>query len=176
MRADEQVVISKAELAELKKKAEQRGQLFDSEEMQAIREQYVELVEEERGRREELEFRMRMELARIRDIELGARRAAEDLRRFESSMLAILEEGDGPQVRSSAPAAVAPVAALPSQPAAPPPQATLKPVPPALPPPVVTPPPAVTPPPLPSAGAAPAPGSHADKFRQAMAHRKRYSA
>jgi len=69
MRADEVVVISKAELDELKKKAEQRGQLFDAEEMQAIREQYVELVEAERERREELEFRMRMELARIRDID-----------------------------------------------------------------------------------------------------------
>jgi hypothetical protein len=173
MRADEVVVISKAELDELKKKAEQKGQLFDAEEMQAIREQYVELVENERARREELEFRMRMELARIRDIELGARRAGEDLRRFESSMLAILEEGDGPQVRTTVPGAVAPVAAPTLQPAAPPPQptVTLKPVP--APPPL--PAAATRPPAIPSA-AAPAPGSHADKFRQAMAHRKRYSA
>jgi hypothetical protein len=171
MRADEVVVISKAELDELKKKAEQRGQLFDSEEMQAMREQYLELVEAERGRREELEFRMRMELARIRDIELGARRAAEDLRRFESSMLAILEEGESPQVRSSGPVAVEPVATPMLQPAAALPQVSvsLKPVPPQ---PAAAPP---RPPAIPATAPA-APGSHADKFRQAMAHRKRYSA
>jgi hypothetical protein len=142
--------------------------------MQAIREQYLELVEHERGRREELEFRMRVEIARIRDLELGARRASEDLRKFESSMLAILEEGDGPQVRSSPPAAAAPVAASTLQPAAALPQVkvTVQPLPPVPPPhPVAAPP---RPPALPSTPVAP--GSQAEKFRQAMAHRKRYSA
>jgi hypothetical protein len=169
MRADE-VVIKRAELEELKKKAEQKGQLFDSEEMQAIREQYTELLEAERCRREELEFRVRMELARIRGIELGARRAADDLRQFESSMLAILEEGEAPQVRSADPVAVAPVAAPTLQAAPPLPQVTvtLKPVPPPTP--IAATP--ARPPALPPA----APGSHADKFRAAMAGRKRYSA
>jgi hypothetical protein len=165
MRGDELVVISRVELEALKKQAESKGQLFDSEEMQAIRDQYLELVEHERGRREELEFRMRMELARIRDIELSARRAGEDLRRFETSMLAILEEGDAPHVRPAAPAPEART----HQPAGPLPQAASKPVAPAAP------AASAARPPVPAAPS-PAPGSHADKFRQAMAHRKRYSA
>jgi hypothetical protein len=155
MRGDELVVISKAELEALKKQAEQNGQRFDSEEMQVIRDQYQELIEQERARREELEFKLRVELARIRDAELNARRSAEEVRHFEQSMLAILEEGTEPQPRSAPPTVESRPRPAPTPTPQPPPvSVALKPVPPAP----------------------PAKGSQVEKFRQAMAHRKRYSA
>jgi hypothetical protein len=161
MRADELLVISRAEYEALKKQAEAgrvAGQRFDVEEMQAIREQYQELVEAERVRREELEWKLRVELARVRTAELSARRNADDLRQLEESLLSVFDEGAEPQVRASAPG--------PQVPAVP----KLPPVSVAV---AITP----VPPPIPAAAApAAAPGSHADKFRQAMAHRKRYSA
>src|SRR6476620_5986903 len=85
MRGDELLVISRAEYEALKKLAEEgrkKGQLFDAEEMQAIREQYQELVEVERGRRDDLEWKLRVELARVRNAELSARRNADDMRQL----------------------------------------------------------------------------------------------
>jgi hypothetical protein len=164
MRADELVVLTKAEYDELKRRAEggagDTGELFNAEEMQAIRDQYEERILVEQERREELEWKLRMELAKIRDAELASRRAADEMRRIEQTLQALLADDDVTQVRSSVPS--------PSlQPVAPRPQASVslrKPV----------------PPPIPAAatnGHANGNGqSHADKFRAAMAHRKSYVA
>jgi hypothetical protein len=158
MRSDELVTISLAEYEELKKQVAEgrkRGHLFDAEEMKAIRDQYQELIELERARRDELEWKLRVELARVRDAELSARRNADDMRQLESSLLSFFEEGGDTQVR---PAAPGPAVPAPS-PIVQGPPVTVR--------------PSAVPPPIPTS---PAPGSHADKFRQAMAHRKRYSA
>lgn len=168
MRADELVVLTKAEYDELKAQAAgsagDPGELFNSEEMQAIRDQYEERILVEQERREELEWRVRMELAKIRDAELSARRASDEMRQVELSLQGLLADDDITQVRSTVPS--------PSlQPVAPRPQAAVslrKPV----------------PPPIPGSGNGHANGnghgngssSHAEKFRAAMAHRKSYDA
>ena len=165
MRGDELIVLTRAEFEALKRQAEagtQTGELFSAEEMQAIREQYEERVAVVEQRREELEWRLRLEVAKIRDAELHARRAADEMRRVEQSLQALLDEGDATHLRSVVPSA-------PLHPVAPKPQA-----------------PAglrkAVPPPIPAA-AAPKNGtngtnghSHADTFRAAMATRKRYVA
>jgi hypothetical protein len=165
MRADELVVLTKAEYEELQAQAAgsvgNSGELFNAEEMQAIREQYAESLLVEQERREELEWRLRMELAKIRDAELSARRAADEMRRVELTLQGMLTDEDITQVRSTVPS--------PSlQAVAPKPQAvvSLR---------------KAVPPPIPSAsngnGHANGNGaSHADKFRAAMAHRKSYDA
>jgi hypothetical protein len=164
MRADELVVLTKAEYDALVAQTQQAndfGELFNAEEMQAIRDQYEERIAVEQERREELEWRMRMELAKIRDAELSARRAADEIRRIELTVQAMLVDGEDTQVRSVGPSATL-------TPVAPRPQAVIRPV----------------PPPIPAArnGAANGNGhngngqSHADKFRAAMAHRKSYDA
>jgi hypothetical protein len=158
MRGDEWVRISRAELEALKKEAEKKiaaGQLFSSEEMQAIRDQYQELLDQERQRRDEIEWKLRMELARIRNVEIHARRSADDLRQLEESLLAVLEDGGDGKVRPADPASG--LQATPSRPQAP----SSSPMP--------------QPPPIPQSPA-PRPGSHAETFRQAMAGRKRYQA
>jgi len=170
MRADELVVLTKAEYEELKAQAGSAqgdtGELFNSEEMQAIRDQYEERIIVEQEKREELEWKLRMELAKIRDAELASRRAADEMRRIELTLQALLTaEEDITTVRSTVPS--------PSlQPVAPKPQA------------VVSLRKAPVPPPIPVSapnanGHARANGngqSHADKFRAAMAHRKSYDA
>ena len=167
MRADELVVLTKAEYEELKAQAGSAagntGELFNSEEMQAIRDQYEERIIVEQEKREELEWKLRMELAKIRDAELASRRAADEMRRIEATLQALLTDEDITQVRSTVPSASL-------QPVAPKPQAvvTLRKTP--------------VPPPIPVAatnGHSRANGngqSHADKFRAAMAHRKSYDA
>ena len=169
MRADELVVLTKAEYDELKARAEgsrgDMGELFNSEEMQAIRDQYEERILVEQERREELEWKLRLELAKIRDAELSARRAADEMRRIELTLQALLtSDEDVTEVRSTVPSARL-------QPVAPRPQAvvSLR---------------KAVPPPIPAAahsqghnGHANGNGqSHADKFRAAMAHRKSYDA
>ncbi len=167
MRADELVVLTKAEYDELKARAEgsagDTGELFNSEEMQAIREQYEERILVEQEKREELEWNMRMELAKLRDAELSARRAADEIRQIELKFRGLLTDEDITQVRSSVPSTSL-------HPVAPKPQAvvTLR---------------KAVPPPIPTA-ASHANGhtngngssSHADRFRAAMAHRKSYDA
>jgi hypothetical protein len=167
MRADELVVLTKAEHEELKARAEGRpgdtGELFNSEEMQAIRDQYEERIVVEQEKREELEWKLRLELAKIRDAELSARRAADEMRRIELTLQALLtSDEDVTEVRSTVPSARL-------QPVAPKPQAVV-----ALRKPVAPPPIPVT-----TNGHGRANGngqSHADKFRAAMAHRKSYDA
>ena len=171
MRADELVVLTVAEYEELKARAEGSvggtGELFNSEEMQAIRDQYEERIIVEQEKREELEWKLRMELAKIRDAELSSRRAADEMRRIELTLQGLLTDEDITEVRSTGPSRSL-------QPVAPKPQAVVslrKPV----------------PPPIPAAsrgnghsngnGHANGNGqSHADKFRAAMAHRKSYDA
>ena len=164
MRADELVVLTKAEFDELKAQAqdsaEDADELFNSEEMQAIRDQYEERILVEQEKREELEWKLRMELAKIRDAELSARCAADEMRRIELTLQGMLTtDEDVTHVRSTVPS--------PSlQAVAPRPQAVRKPVPPPIP---------------PSNGhhnghANGNGASHADKFRAAMAHRKSYDA
>ncbi len=163
MRADELVVLTKAEYDELKARAEgsagDAGETFSAEEMQAIRDQYEERILVEQERREELEWKLRLELAKVRDAELSARRAADEIRRIEQTLQGLLTEEDITQVRSTVPSASL-------QPVAPRPQAASlrKPVPPPI-------------PAAPSNGHANGNGqSHAEKFRAAMAHRKSYIA
>jgi hypothetical protein len=167
MRADELVVLTVAEYQELKARAEGSvggtGELFNSEEMQAIREQYEERLLVEVEKREELEWKVRMELARIRDAELSARRAADEMRQIEIKLQGLLMDEDITQVRSTVPSSSL-------HPVAPKPQAVVslrKPV----------------PPPIPVStnghgnGHANGNGSsHADRFRAAMSHRKSYDA
>lgn len=66
------------------------SQLFDAEEMQAIREQYEERLEAEIAKREELEWKVRMALAQVRDAELEARRAADQMHKIHSTLQALL--------------------------------------------------------------------------------------
>src|SRR5262249_14308368 len=98
MRADELVVLTKAEYEELKAQAGSAagdaGELFNSEEMQAIRDQYEERIIVEQEKREELEWKLRMELAKIRDAELASRRAADEMRRIEATLQALLTDED----------------------------------------------------------------------------------
>ncbi|HEX8951983.1 MAG TPA: hypothetical protein VF945_09065 [Polyangia bacterium] len=169
MRADELVVLTKAEYDELKARAEggagDTSELFNSEEMQAIRDQYEERILVEQEKREELEWKLRMELAKIRDAELASRRAADEMRRIELTLQALLTDEDITEVRSTVPSARL-------QAVAPRPQAVMplrKPVPPPI--------PASTRANGHSNGHANGNGqSHADKFRAAMAHRKSYDA
>lgn len=155
MRGDELVVISKAELDELKRQADlAKGETFNVEEMQAIREQYEARAVAAEQRCEELEWRVRLELAKIRDAELSARRAADEIRRVELTLTAMLGGDEEPtEVRS-----VVPSVSL--QPVAPRPAALRK-----VPPPI----PAAGPPRNGSNGSN---GSHADAFRAAMSSRK----
>jgi hypothetical protein len=153
MRADELVVLTKAEFDELNRGADPAaGESFNVEEMQAIREQYEERAALAEQRCEELEWRVRLELAKIRDAELSARRAADEMRRVELTLQGLLTaDEEVTEVRSVVPSATL-------QPVAPKPQALRKPV----------------PPPIPEAGP-PRNGngaSHADAFRAAMSHRK----
>jgi hypothetical protein len=175
MRADEVITLTRAEYESLRKQAQTQGESFNAEEMQAIREQYEERVALADERREELEWKLRLELAKIRDAESSARRSADEMQRVERSLVRILEESEGRSAtpQDAAPAtqarAIAGSGAAIAQPPA------LKPVlAPVLPQRQASP----SPPPIPKAAPAPraAAGSHADKFRQAMAARKRYLA
>ena len=173
MRADELVVLTRAEHEELLARAEgsrgDTGELFNSEEMQAIRDQYEERILVEQEKREELEWKLRLELAKIRDAELSARRAADEMRRIELTLQALLtSDEDVTEVRSTVPSTRL-------KPVAPKPQA------------VVSLRKAAVPPPIPAVGhghnghghnghANGNGQSHADKFRAAMAHRKSYDA
>jgi hypothetical protein len=168
MRADELIVISVGEYEELKQRAKAAsGEMFSAEEMQAIREQYVERIEAAEARRDELEFKMRVELAKIRDAELATRRVADGIRSIEMTLSALLsDDEDATQVRPAGPShglkAVVPR-----------PQAKVSPPPPPKP---VAPPALPPTPPLPATPVTSNGASQAEKFRLAMAHRKRYSA
>jgi hypothetical protein len=83
------------------------GQLFDAEEMQAIREQYEERLEAEIAKREELEWQVRMALAQVRDAELEARRAADQMHKIHATLQGLL--GAKPAAQPVAPARPAPV-------------------------------------------------------------------
>jgi hypothetical protein len=81
--------------------AQDHAQLFDAEEMQAIRDQYEERIALEVAKREELEWQVRMMLANVRDAELDARRAADQMRKVHSTLQELL--GGKAEARPAAP-------------------------------------------------------------------------
>ena len=64
------------------------GERFSSEEMQAIREQYEQRVADHSQKREDLEWRLRLALARLRDVES----ATDKLRAIQESLKGVLGE------------------------------------------------------------------------------------
>jgi membrane protein involved in colicin uptake len=75
---------------------------FSAEEMQAIREQYEERLSLLEAQRDELEFKLRMVLARVRDAEQGSRRAADDMAQAHA-MLSSLVEPDAKPAQAASP-------------------------------------------------------------------------
>ncbi len=168
--ADELVVLTRAEYEALTRRAAGAAvptETFSAEEMQAIRDQYEERIAVAEERREELEWRLRLELAKIRDAELSARRAADEMRRVEQTLAALVADTDDTEVRPTVPSpTLHPVAPRPQ--AA---QVVRKPVPPPI-------PAAPLGPPRHANGANGQTNghgsngmSHAEKFRAAMAKR-----
>jgi hypothetical protein len=84
------------------------SQLFDPEEMQAIREQYEERLEAEIAKREELEWQVRMALAQVRDAELEARRAADQMHKVHATLHSLIT-GKSESAAPAAPSRPAPV-------------------------------------------------------------------
>jgi hypothetical protein len=66
--------------------------LFTSEELLAMREQYETRAVAAEERAETLEWELRMALARIRDAEAGARRAADEMARVHATLAALVEK------------------------------------------------------------------------------------
>jgi hypothetical protein len=66
------------------------GESFTAEEMQAIREQFVQRLEEESKKREDLEWRLRLAIARLRDVAS----ATDKLRAIQDSLRGVLGEVD----------------------------------------------------------------------------------
>jgi chromosome segregation ATPase len=64
------------------------GDNFSPEEMKAIREQYEQRIEEESTKREDLEWRLRLAIARLRDVES----ATDKLRAIQDSLKGVLGE------------------------------------------------------------------------------------
>jgi hypothetical protein len=71
-----------------KKALAEAGERFSVEEMQAIREQYEERVELEAQKRDDLEWRLRLAVARLRDVES----ATDKLRAIQDSLKSVLGE------------------------------------------------------------------------------------
>jgi hypothetical protein len=71
-----------------KKALAEAGERFNAEEMQAIREQYEERVELEAQKRDDLEWRLRLAVARLRDVES----ATDKLRAIQDSLKSVLGE------------------------------------------------------------------------------------
>jgi hypothetical protein len=64
------------------------GESFSSEEVQAMRDQYLQRIEEESKKREDLEWRVRMAIARLRDVQS----ATEKLRMVQETLKGVLGE------------------------------------------------------------------------------------
>jgi hypothetical protein len=67
---------------------------FSAEEMDAIREQLAARVAEAETAREELEWNLRVELARVREVEQSCIRAAHEMREVAGSLARLLGEED----------------------------------------------------------------------------------
>lgn len=80
-----------ATVQELKSKL---ADAFSVEEMDCIREQLTERAIVAEEAREQLEWNVRMELARVREAEAGALRAANDMRRIAASLANLLGDED----------------------------------------------------------------------------------
>jgi hypothetical protein len=74
---------------------------FDADEMLAIREQYEERIAEVEARREELEWEVRRVLAVVRDAELRARSAADEIERVYGALRRLVEGGAAEAVTPS---------------------------------------------------------------------------
>jgi hypothetical protein len=76
---------------------------FSAEEMQAIREQYEERLSLLEAERDEIEFKLRMVLARVRDSEQGSRRAADEMAQVHATLAALVEPAAKPAPAASPP-------------------------------------------------------------------------
>src|SRR5260370_35933664 len=85
---------------------------FTADEMLAIREQYEERIAQAEQRREELEWSLRMELARLGTGEMSPQRATDEMRRVEQTLRALLEPKE---IAEADVAPAAPPAPAPSQ-------------------------------------------------------------
>jgi hypothetical protein len=86
---------------------------FSQEEVDAIREQYEELLQKERGRREELEWTLRMELARMRDAELASKATVDTLSRVASAFRTLIPNEESGKLQTVASRPAQPLRATP---------------------------------------------------------------
>ncbi len=86
------------EVAELKRRA---ADTFSGEEMDAVREQLAERATCAEQAREEIEWKVRVELARVREAEATALRAATEMRRVAVSLAALLGEEEVLPIRAA---------------------------------------------------------------------------
>jgi hypothetical protein len=86
------------------------GEMFNAEEMQAIREQYEERLAAEAEKREELEWQVQRALATMRDAEEDARRAADQMRKVHLALAEMIKKPE-PELAPVVVAPRAPVAA-----------------------------------------------------------------
>jgi DNA repair exonuclease SbcCD ATPase subunit len=85
------VILLEAEVADLKARL---GEAFNVEEMDAIREQLSERAEAAERAHEELEWNVRLELARVREAEQSCAHAAQEMRRAATALASLLGENE----------------------------------------------------------------------------------
>jgi hypothetical protein len=85
------VALLEAEVSDLRARL---GEAFSVEEMDAIREQLCERAETAERAYEELEWNVRLELARVREAEVSCAHAAQEMRRAATALASLLGEGD----------------------------------------------------------------------------------
>jgi hypothetical protein len=94
----EHVLVDPRDLSEMQKELEElRAKLadaFSAEEMDAIREQLAERAQAAEQAREETEWHVRVELARVREAESMCARAALEMREISASLARLLGEED----------------------------------------------------------------------------------
>jgi hypothetical protein len=95
----EMIIISAEELEDIKAEADRlkagMRDLFTPDEMNAIREQHEARLREAEAARDELEWEVRRELARVVEAEATARKAATDMRAVLTRLTALI--GDQPR-------------------------------------------------------------------------------
>ena len=98
----DQIVVSRRTLADLEAKvADLQSRLstaFSVEEMDVIREQLGERVVLAEAAREQLEWNLRMELARVREAEGSCLRASHEMHRAAASIANLLGEEEDPSL------------------------------------------------------------------------------
>jgi predicted nuclease with TOPRIM domain len=81
-----------AKVAELERKL---GQAFSVEEMDVLREQLAERAERAEAAREALEWRLRMELQRVREAEMMCKSASREMHQASNAIGGLLDDDDG---------------------------------------------------------------------------------